>query len=305
MTEAAREAVTAAGAVVWRPAAPGPQVLLVHRPRYDDWSLPKGKREPGEHLLLTAVREVFEETGVRAVLGPRLRSTRYLAGGRPKRVDYWSALGGSGAFQASREVDRLAWLPLRQARQRLSYPRDTEVLAALRPQPTVPLILVRHASAGARDGWPGDDDLRPLDARGEAAAAALAALFACFAPRARVVSSPALRCMQTVQPYAAGFGGMVEADAGLALPGRSARPDRAGGDSLRKLVSGLVAAADPAVACLHRENLPPALLAACSALGAVPPVDPSLPKGGFWVVHAAAGRLAALERYEPFVLEPC
>ena len=86
------EAILSAGAVLWRRGRrPGTEVLLVHRPKYDDWSLPKGKREPGEHVLLTAVREVLEETSVRPVLGPRLPTTEYLARGRPKQVDYWSA----------------------------------------------------------------------------------------------------------------------------------------------------------------------------------------------------------------------
>src|SRR5215469_17081811 len=100
------EAILSAGAVLWRPAADrghGTEVLLVHRPRYDDWSLPKGKREPGEHLLVTAVREVFEETTVRPVLGPQLPTTEYLALGRPKRVDYWSAVGPDSLAAASHE----------------------------------------------------------------------------------------------------------------------------------------------------------------------------------------------------------
>ena len=109
------ELILAAGALVWRPAAGGTEVLLVHRPRYDDWSLPKGKREPGEHLLLTAVREVFEETSVRPVLGPRLPTTEYLAAGRPKRVDYWSAAGPDTAAAASHEIDAVSWVPLAQA----------------------------------------------------------------------------------------------------------------------------------------------------------------------------------------------
>ncbi|MBV9095762.1 MAG: NUDIX hydrolase [Streptosporangiaceae bacterium] len=298
------EVILAAGAVLWRPAALDPQVLLVHRPKYDDWSLPKGKREPGEHVLLTAIREVFEETGVRAVLGPRLPAQHYLAGSRPKQVDYWSARMRSGAFTPTREVDQVAWLPLRHAGQRLSYAHDGEVLAGLRAQTTVPLILVRHASAGSKDNWTGDDDLRPLDADGEADAAALAGLLACFAPRARVLSSPALRCTQTVHPYAASFGGTVEADAGLAVSGRSPGFDRTSSyDTLRKLIAGSIAAREPAVVCLHRENLKSALNAACDVLGAPVPADPSRPKGGFWVLHAAAGALAALEGYEPRALE--
>jgi 8-oxo-(d)GTP phosphatase len=305
MTDAPREAVPAAGAVVWRRAAGDPEVLLVHRPKYDDWSWPKGKREPGEHALLTAVREVTEETSVRPVLGPRLPATRYLASGRPKHVDYWSARGDGSVAAASHEVDAVAWLPVREAARRLSYAHDGSLLDGLDPVETVPLILIRHASAGSRDAWPGDDNARPLDEEGMADAALLAGLLACFAPRARVLSAPALRCTQTVRPYAASFGGSIEADDALSLHDRSGQLSRTnGGDSGLKLVSVLVAGAEPAVVCLHRENLPQVLAAACSALSAPPPVDSSLPKGGFWVVHAATGRLAALERYEPLVLDP-
>jgi len=297
------ELILAAGALVWRPAAGGTEVLLVHRPRYDDWSLPKGKRERGEHLLLTAVREVFEESSVRPVLGPRLPTTEYLAAGRPKRVDYWSAVGPDSSAEASHEIDAVAWVPLAQAAGQLSYAHDATVLAALRPRPTVPLILLRHASAGQRTAHPDDDARRPLDAEGAIDARLLAGLLACFAPRARVLSSPALRCRQTVQPFAAEFGGSVEAEPALAVPRRpsdSSLSRTSVGDSLATLVRDLVAADGAAVVCLHRENLPQALAAACGALGAPSalPDDPELPKGGFWVVHAASGSLAAMERYD-------
>jgi len=301
--------ILAAGAVVWRPAAgetlesSGAEVLLVHRPKYDDWSLPKGKREPGEHILLTAVREVFEETSVRSVLGPRLPPVEYWTGAFRKRIDYWSVLSLVGRAAASHEVDEVSWLRLPQARERLTYPRDVAVIAGLRPRETVPLVLLRHVSAGEKAGWPADDESRPLDTRGKMDALALARLLPCFAPRARVLSSPALRCTESVRPYAAGFGGAVEAEAALALSGRPgdfpARTDR--GDALTDLVRDLVAGGRPAVLCLHRENLPKALAAACAALGAPPPEppDPPLSKGGFWVVHIAAGELAGLERYAP------
>ena len=132
----------------------------------------------------------------------------------------------------------------------------------------------------------------------------LADLLSCFAPGARVISSAALRCIQTVRPYAAVFGGSVEAEAALAVPGRDGdisfdRTDQA--DRVRRLIRSLLAAAEPTVVCLHRENLPVALAAACSALGAPPAAaDPgaSLPKGAFYVVHVSAGELAGLERYE-------
>ena len=251
--------------------ADGTDVLLVHRPKYDDWSLPKGKREPGEHVLLTAVREVLEETSVRPVLGPRLPTTEYLVRGRPKQVDYWSATAPGADAAASHEIDAVAWLtlPHAAASQAQLCPRrrgDRQAEAA------------RHRAAdpgparlGRRQGaWPDEDLLRPLDAEGTADALLLADLLACFAPRARVISSPAVRCVDSMRPYAAAFGGSVEAEAALDLPVRpadlsSGRTDPGG--SLRPMFRDLVAAGQPAVVCLHRENLPLALAAACSALG--------------------------------------
>jgi phosphohistidine phosphatase SixA/ADP-ribose pyrophosphatase YjhB (NUDIX family) len=297
------EAIASAGAVLWRPGAHGTEVLLVHRAKYDDWSLPKGKREPGEHVLLTAVREVLEETSVRPVLGPRLRSVEYLAQGRPKQVDYWAALAAHGQAAASHEIDAVAWLPVAQVAGRLSYVHDGDVIAGLQPRVTVPIILLRHASAGDKSDWAGEDLLRPLDAEGVLDALLLADLLTCFAPRARVISSPALRCSETVRPYAERFGGSVEARAALAVPDRVSesflgRTDQS--ETLRHLFRHLVATGQPVVACLHRENLPLALTAACAVLGAPAPedFDPSLPKGGFLVLHVAAGTLVALERYD-------
>jgi 8-oxo-dGTP diphosphatase len=305
------EVILAAGAVAWRrvtdeasggTGASEVEILLVHRPKYDDWSLPKGKREPGEHILLTAVREVFEETGVRSALGPRLPSVEYANGAFRKRIDYWSMLSPGdqgGGFTANHEVDEVSWLPLARASRRLTYPRDATVITGLRPRATVPLILLRHASAGQKENWPTDDESRPLDAKGEAEALALAGLLPCFAPSARVLSSPALRCIESVLPYAKAFGGTVDAEAALAISGpsghSSSRTSR--GDALADLVRGLVAVGAPAVLCLHRENLPKALAAACVALGAPAPPEPPLPKGGFWVMHMADGELAGLERY--------
>jgi len=297
------EPIRAAGAVIWRPAADsGAEVLLVHRSKFDDWTLPKGKQEPGEHIVVTAVRETLEETSVQAELGPRLPDTEYLSWQRPKVVSYWSACHRGPEAKASHEIDAVSWLPLAQARARLTYERDIAVLDALVPRPTVPLILLRHASAGQKGAWPADDEIRPLDADGVADAQRLADVLASFAPAARVISSPAIRCTETVRPYVARFGGTVEADAILSPPGRSgvlsARTDRA--PSIADLLYEVVAAARPAVICLHRENLPHALAAALRGLGApgAGPPAPQLPKGGFYVLHATAAKLRALERYE-------
>jgi 8-oxo-(d)GTP phosphatase len=277
--------IRAGGAVLWRPGEAGTEILLVHRPRYDDWSLPKGKQEPGEHIAVTAVREVEEETSVRPVLGPHLRSVCYQVRGQSKQVDYWAARGD--AAKADHEIDAVEWLPVGQALDRLSYPHDRDVVSALVPRETVPLILLRHGHAAPKD----EDDLaRALNRRGREDAAALAGLLACFAPLARVLSSPAVRCVQTVAPYAAAADVPVEVVEEFSV-GTNA------GDSAGAIIRELVANARPAIVCLHRENIPVALEAACAALGTYPPADPALIKGGFWIVHASGGELAALERY--------
>lgn len=284
--------IRAAGAVAWRP---GPdsgelEVLLVHRKKYDDWSLPKGKAEPGEPLPVTAVREVFEEGGARIALGRRLSSVRYQAGGRPKRVSYWAARVSDVDWAAvpNSEVDKAAWLPAGQARERASYAHDRKVLDDFAGQPadTVPLILLRHAKALPKGEWDGDDAERPLEETGRADARALAPLLACFAPVARVISSVAVRCLDTVRPFAELTGAQVRAE--HSLQAQSSGTDPA--DSAA-IITQCIAAGEPVVCCAHRENLPVLQAAVVGALG--PPLGAPLPGDwgdmlptpGFWVVH--------------------
>jgi 8-oxo-dGTP diphosphatase len=138
MSRPPAEPIRAAGAVLWRPAAgPGPgrglEIALVHRPRYDDWSHPKGKLKSGESDAQAALREVKEETGMDCVLGAALPATRYPVGGRPKLVRYWAAEAVAGHFEPNAEVDRLLWLPPADARAALTHPHDRPLIdAALR-----------------------------------------------------------------------------------------------------------------------------------------------------------------------------
>ena len=126
--------VRAAGGIVVRPAdrVSDPRVLLVHRPKYDDWTFPKGKAMPGESAEECALREVEEETGLRCLLGPELAPTRYTdSRGRPKVVRYWRMAVLDGEFVPNREVDEIAWLDPESAAVRLSYDRDVPVLAGI------------------------------------------------------------------------------------------------------------------------------------------------------------------------------
>ncbi|MGE5764485.1 MAG: NUDIX hydrolase, partial [Mycobacterium leprae] len=181
--------VLAAGGVLWRPATPGGadgdvEVALVHRPRYDDWSLPKGKLTPGEHVLAAALREVAEETGHDAVPGRPLGTQHYLAAGVPKTVHYWAMEARAGQFVPHAEVDALRWLGLAAARAALTHDRDGDLLDAFAagPEHTAAIVVVRHGRAGRRRDWTGDDRARPLDAQGQAQAEALAPLLAAYRP---------------------------------------------------------------------------------------------------------------------------
>ncbi|MBK5306176.1 MAG: NUDIX hydrolase, partial [Frankiaceae bacterium] len=203
--------IEAAGGVLWRGDPAGPEVALVHRPKYDDWSLPKGKLDPDEHPLLGALREIAEETGFAARPGRRIGSLRYPTPAGPKRVRYWACEASDGAFVASREVDELWWGRLPAALGRLAPERDRRILEqfAADARRTRALVVVRHASAGDRQTWQGADADRPLDSPGEARAVTLAALLAAYDVR-QAGTADVLRCRQTLEPFCRAAGVDVE-----------------------------------------------------------------------------------------------
>lgn len=123
------EPVRAAGGLVVREGANGGEILVVHRPAYDDWSFPKGKLEPGESEEVAAVREVEEETGLRCQLDRELVTTRYRdARGRPKTVRYWLMTPVAGVLAAANEIDVARFVPVAEASRLLTYERDRELL---------------------------------------------------------------------------------------------------------------------------------------------------------------------------------
>jgi len=291
--------IRAAGAVLWKRSGSGVQVALIHRPKYDDWGFPKGKLDPGEHVLLAAVREVAEETGLQVTLGRQLPAVEYDNAGVPKRVDYW--VGQAEAviheFGPNREVDQLTWIAASKAGARLTYQRDIETLGDVRrgPLATAPLILVRHASAGSKAGSRKDDLARPLDADGKKDAKQLASLLRCFGT-CRVISSPAERAIATVRPYAEKARVEVEVETAFGVT----KDDCPEADAqVAKVASLLVADERPVIICAHRENMPALLAAICHELGAPIPADSPLRKGEFLVLHRAAGKLAGIERHSP------
>jgi 8-oxo-dGTP pyrophosphatase MutT (NUDIX family)/phosphohistidine phosphatase SixA len=299
---AADKLIEAAGGVLWRPAAGGSgiEVALVHRPKYDDWSIPKGKLNSGEHPVIGALREVWEETGFMAVPGRPLGEIRYLKDGSPKRVRFWAMRADDGHFTPNDEVDQVMWLPPREAQRHLLPDRDQSVLAGidLEAVTTWPCLLVRHGSAGERATWQGDDRERPLDALGDDQAEALVPLLSAYGIR-RVLSADVLRCMETIGPYAGYAHLSVESEPLVSEAGYAEQPDRALERLLEIICSGV-----PSVVCSQGKTLPSLLIDACAALKGPAPADPSVRKGGMTVMHLrdpSAPQLVATERFDPLI----
>ncbi|GAB2676577.1 NUDIX hydrolase [Kribbella swartbergensis] len=249
--------VIAAGGVVWRERRGTRQVLLVHRPRYDDWSLPKGKLTPHEHVLQAARREIEEETGQQVVLGPPLGVQRYTVRKNgvtaEKLVHYWSATPiDDGEFQANNEVDEVAWLPVDKARSKLSYPRDVDILNCLgRVVPVVAtLVLLRHAEAMKRKDWDGKDTARPLSTNGTGQAERLTAVLGALGVN-RLISSDAERCVASLTPFAAMTDRHINLWPEISERGYDANPGALGGLAEKAWKPGKVT-----VVCSHRPVLP-------------------------------------------------
>jgi 8-oxo-dGTP pyrophosphatase MutT (NUDIX family)/phosphohistidine phosphatase SixA len=267
----ADEVIRAAGAVLWRPGRDGPEVGLIHRPRYDDWSFPKGKLEPDEHVQLAALREVTEETGYQVALGRRLPTISYAVSGRPKQVRYWAARARTDNDEDSRfvpndEVDELIWLGPLEARRQLTRWLDVTVLDSFLAMPaeTVPIVLLRHAAAERRSGRYPQDRLRPLTERGAGQAGKVAALLESHVPLLPF-SSPAVRCLETLRPYAEALGRPVEITPALA--------EDCAAELTANWLRDLVAQGNPAVLCSHEPVLEDLLLSVLPSPAAKP--DPT------------------------------
>ena len=290
-----RPVVVAGGGVLWRGEPAAPEVALIHRPRYDDWSLPKGKAKRDEYVLEAALREVAEETGSLPQIGPRLLTTRYRVQvrGRPadKVVTYWSMQHRAGEFVESDEVDALEWLPVRAARRRLSKRADVAVLQAFArvPRGTRPLVLLRSGpTTAARSSG---RSVQVLSRRGRDHAQRLVPLLEELGVDA-LRSADDAASTGTLRPYGRGAGLTLHVDARLR---RAAYPQhrRALLDEIRAETEQ----ATPAV-CVPRAVLEDLV----GALGRGAPVraprDRSLRKGGWWLLHMRDGRVQAFERHE-------
>ncbi|GEN80138.1 NUDIX hydrolase [Actinotalea fermentans] len=318
---AADPVVHAAGAIPWRERGGRLEVALIHRPRYRDWSWPKGKLDPGESVPGAACREVAEETGTPVVLGAPLPTLRYrMPDGSRKEVRYWAARVATDADAAAldardlvhsaplTEIDDVVWVSAPTAADLLTRPTDrkplavvTELHAAGRLATRV-LAVARHGRAKQRSAWTRGEASRPLTAQGEAQARALVEVLSAFGV-AEVVTSPWARCLRTMTPYASRTGLTPQQVDALTEDAVRTDPSRA-----EELVAGLLAEARDAVVCTHRPALGAVLPALSDATrrwttGTVPDADPWLRTGEVLVAHVAGrgpdARVVAVETHRP------
>ncbi len=284
--------IWAAGAVVYRMRNGKPEFLLVHRSRYHDWSLPKGKLDRRESFKDCAVREVREESGVVGVVERSLGTVGYVTpAGNKKAVRYWLVRAEKQSFVPNSEVDKVRWLRRKKALRRVSYGRDAALLATAaritRGSQPGTIHLIRHVDAGNKHRWKRADSIRPISKRGHEQVESLVARLV-RTPVNRIISSPALRCDQTVGPLAHRLGLTVEHAKRL----QRRVPPR---DVLR-LVERLQG--KRAVLCSHGETIGPLI----QHLAADPSVEVSgnleWPKGSVWELTTRRGRITAA-RYVP------
>ncbi|KZS60665.1 NUDIX hydrolase [Mycobacterium ostraviense] len=284
--------VYAAGAVLWRPgkAEGAVEIAVIHRPRYDDWSLPKGKVDPGETTAVAAVREVFEETGQQVHLSRRLTMTSYPIDQGVKKVYYWAARRIGGEFVPGSEVDDLVWLPIASAMARLDYAQDRKVLRRFAKQPadTKTVLVVRHGTAGSKSRFRGDDTKRPLDKKGRAQAEALVGQLLAFGA-STIYAADRLRCHQTVQPLAEELGVSIHNERALTEESYAKNPKRG-----RHRVLRIAAQPGTPVICTQGKVIPDLIAWWCERDG-VRPDKSRNHKGSTWVLSLSRGRLIAAD----------
>jgi 8-oxo-dGTP diphosphatase len=293
--KAGTKLVPAAGAVLWRDGedaagTPMPEVAVIHRPRYDDWSLPKGKVELGETEPVAAVREVHEETGYTAELGRRLGSTSYDIPQGTKRVWYWAARATGGDFTPNDEVDKLLWLPVNAAMDQVVYPHDRKVLRRFNKYPpgTKTVLVVRHGTAGRRSRFKGDDRKRPLDKKGRAQAEALVAQLLAFGATT-LYAADRLRCHQTLEPLAQELG--VDIHNEPTLTEEAYADDH---KATRHRLLDIAARAGTPVICSQGKVIPGLISWWCER-DRVRPATTGNRKGSVWALSIADDRLIAAD----------
>jgi 8-oxo-dGTP diphosphatase len=285
--------IKASGAVLWRRLSDDLiQVALIHRPKYDDWSFPKGKVELGESDIACAHREVMEETGFQSLFGPELKTTQYLVGEDEKVVRYWSAeaIGESSGAHDVTEVDQIIWVTVEDAYQKLTRAGDREVLQSFESfgVDTIPLILLRHGKAIAREEWEGDDGDRPLAQLGQQQAKRMLSLYLPFGVT-EIHTSDAVRCYETVVPMARSLN--LNIIYWSELSEYAFEKDK---KASLKVVQEIIEGEARAIVCGHNPVLP-GMVAKLIGKKSFKAFDRGLLPGEAWILHHRDGEVIAID----------
>ena len=287
------KSIPAAGAVLWRrDQAENVQVALIHRPKYDDWSFPKGKVDADESHIVCAYREVKEETGYSSTFGPEIGVVIYEVEGIPKVVRYWAAKAKDEPTQQPNpeEVDQIEWLDPTSARKKLTLDDDRAILDFFLEfgVNTTPLVLLRHAKAVRRGDWDGDDGDRPLDNRGQIQAKRLSANFLPY-EISEIHASDAMRCLETVTPLAESLKIKVVISRDLSEYRFSTHPE-----SALQYAQLILDSRKSAIICSHNPILPN-LLKKLIGKKNFKELEGKLNPGDAWVLHHRDGEIIAID----------
>jgi 8-oxo-dGTP diphosphatase len=287
--------IQAAGAVLWRYSQKKIEIALVHRPRYDDWSLPKGKVEEKESHIACAYREVIEETGYTPEFGPEIGQATYKVEEGKKVVRYWSARATNAAPSAidKNEIDEVLWLEVKDAKKKLTLEDDRAIVDFFTEVGvgTTPLVLLRHAKALKREEWDGDDADRPLNNLGQLQTKRLLPQFFPY-NIAEVHSSDAYRCMQTVEDLTRALD--LNLFIALDLSEDVFAKDK---DAALDYVSSLMLDGKNVLICSHNPILPK-VLKKLVGKKYFKEMDSKLEPAQAWVIHHRDGEVCAVDWIE-------
>jgi len=289
------EAISAAGAVVWRKHKDNfTEVAIIHRPKYDDWSFPKGKIEVGESLIACAHREVLEETNLQTEFGPHLGQVEYFTPDGLKKVTYWSAkVIVEKPFRANTEVDQLKWIPITKVIEVLTNETDKEIFDKFVKVKfnSKPFILLRHAKAITRDEWQGEDDDRPLSSSGQNQAMRLLSTYQVFNID-QIHSSDAVRCYDTVKSMAKGLD--IKLEVSSKLSENTYKKDK---EKAFDYVSELIKEDKSILICSHNPILPKMLNKLTKKSEIEADEDKLSPADG-WVIHRSGKEIIQIDRLD-------
>ncbi len=287
--------ILAAGALVWRKSKEKKiEIAVIHRPKYNDWTIPKGKVEINESSIACAYREVIEETSLETEFGMYLGEVKYQSLDGPKQVSFWSAqVVKENTFTPNSEVDEIKWVEAAKAAKFLSLDSDREILIKFNKlkYESKPLVLLRHAKALSRDEWQGDDDDRPLDSLGQMQAKRLLSIYQAFNLE-QIHTSDAIRCYDTVEPMAKALGLRLEVSNNLSES--AFKKDK---EDAFDYARDLIKSDKRALLCSHNPILPK-VLNKLTKKSDVESDEEKLYPADAWVIHRIGKEIIQIDRID-------